>query len=386
MAARGFPAPASEIAKVLSILQLPARRLERSGLNVGGGPRPIECGAEESKDDDEALDSSALDSSAPAAPDDAVVAALRARGVALPARTAHEFLARVKVPPKRFVKLGLVADLPAARRAYAESGAYAFARKMCAGGPGGRGGLPAKIRFVRRENARLGRGAASRCDDCGGLKPVPTPPDEPRAAEADLAAREARAEETFLAKEDERLHAKAREKVLAKEQEKLAEEAAKKAAKEQEKLAREAAKQAAKEQEKIAKEAAKQVAKEQEKVAKEAAKTKALEDARRLGEQLAEQEEARAAAKALKADEKRAKQQGKAAKKAAKEERKRVDDAPASFDDDDRGGWTCYRDQPPMGWNYGPPGWGPPPPTYWNYGPPPAWERGPPRGWHDADY
>eukprot|EP00629_Pelagomonadales_sp_RCC1024_P006068 CAMPEP_0119270790 /NCGR_PEP_ID=MMETSP1329-20130426/7637_1 /TAXON_ID=114041 /ORGANISM="Genus nov. species nov., Strain RCC1024" /LENGTH=453 /DNA_ID=CAMNT_0007270821 /DNA_START=278 /DNA_END=1640 /DNA_ORIENTATION=+ len=87
-----------------------------------------------------------------AEPEDAVVAALASRGVKLAAPVLHALLRVLRTAPKRFVKLGMVGDVRAARQAY-KRGGKASARELfkkggCKGGygrglhgrgPGGRG-------------------------------------------------------------------------------------------------------------------------------------------------------------------------------------------------------------------------------------------------------
>lgn len=87
-----------------------------------------------------------------AEPEDAVVAALTARGVKLAPPVLHALLRVLRTAPKRFVKLGMLGDVRAARQAY-KRGGKASARELfkkggCKGcygrglhgrGPGGRG-------------------------------------------------------------------------------------------------------------------------------------------------------------------------------------------------------------------------------------------------------
>mmetsp|Transcript_3897 Transcript_3897/g.15493 ORF Transcript_3897/g.15493 Transcript_3897/m.15493 type:complete len:499 (+) Transcript_3897:1040-2536(+) len=74
------------------------------------------------------IDDAAAATAATADGEDAVVAALRARGILTLSPTAvHALLRILDVPPRRFVKLGLVADLGAAREAYKTGGRKAAA-------------------------------------------------------------------------------------------------------------------------------------------------------------------------------------------------------------------------------------------------------------------
>merc|ERR1719231_1472734 len=119
MGVYGFDVPAAQVAKVLEALNLGTYRLYKSGL----APK-------------KAADSEAVPGDLPPKKDlltgdgaheetkrdevqhDAVVAALRARGVLLEPRAVHALLRCLVVAPRRFQRLGLC-DVMAARAAYA---------------------------------------------------------------------------------------------------------------------------------------------------------------------------------------------------------------------------------------------------------------------------
>jgi len=119
--------------------------------------------------------------------DDVVVAALRAKGVSLAAATIHVLLRLLRCCPKRFVKLGMVADMAKARAAYKAGGKDAAraifkqpGKRVCGWGRGlagkgkGRGGAFARagsyVRGFKQHGLKGGRGkgwgkGAASCDD-----------------------------------------------------------------------------------------------------------------------------------------------------------------------------------------------------------------------------
>ena len=151
----GLEAPPSQVKALLKALELRPRRLVKCGLAPPHSLKrtPEDEDAEEAKDDafemvdslsledkeeDEALPVAAEVVDEPAAGPDAVVSALASRGVTLLPSTLHTLLRLIDVHPRRFVKLGLVDDIQAARRAYRAGGGDAA--KALFKGRGGKGG------------------------------------------------------------------------------------------------------------------------------------------------------------------------------------------------------------------------------------------------------
>ena len=194
LAKHGLDAPSTELKKLLDVLQFKPRRLVKCGLAP-----PLKCTAKgdeaeepedvlvvealsiEDKEADATLDDAALAAKLQAeeyGTHDVVLEAVTAKGMKLDANTLHALLRMLHCRPARFVKLGLVEDVKAARQAYKLGG------RACAGvvpqqgrprqGRQGLGPRAPRARPLPRSRRRLGLRGVD-----GGGAPL-GPPRRPR--------------------------------------------------------------------------------------------------------------------------------------------------------------------------------------------------------------
>ena len=160
LAKHGLDAPSTELKKLLDVLQFKPRRLVKCGL---APPKALKCTAKgdeaeepedvlvvealsiEDKEADATLDDAALAAKLQAeeyGTHDVVLEAVTAKGIKLDSNTLHALLRMLHCRPARFVKLGLVEDVKAARQAYKLGGracAKEWFRNKGGHGKGGKG-------------------------------------------------------------------------------------------------------------------------------------------------------------------------------------------------------------------------------------------------------
>jgi len=160
LAKHGLDAPPTELKKLLDVLQFKPRRLVKCGLappkalknTIKGEEQEepedvlvVEALSIEDKEADATLDDAALAAKLQAeeyGTHDVVLEAVAGKGVKLDANTLHALLRMLHCRPARFVKLGLVEDVKAARQAYKLGGracAKEWFRNKGGHGKGGKG-------------------------------------------------------------------------------------------------------------------------------------------------------------------------------------------------------------------------------------------------------